>query len=78
MFCCFFFFPSQSEEASPQETTKNFLGNSLSPTSILLHSSWHGEEIKMGDGKISACFLLTAFDDSENWEEQQEAADSIT
>lgn len=31
----------------------------------------------MGDGKISACFLLTAFADSEIWE-QQEGADSIT
>ena len=32
----------------------------------------------MGDGKISACFLLDAFADSEIWEEQQAAADSIT
>lgn len=33
--------------------------------------------MKMGDGKISACFLFAAFADSEIWE-QQAAADSIT
>lgn len=32
--------------------------------------------MKMGKGKISACFLLVAFADSEIWEQQ--AADSVT
>lgn len=73
-----FFSPLTIKRGISSRNHKNFLGNSLCPTSILLHSSWHGERMKMGDGKISACFLLTAFADSEIWGEQQEVADSIT
>lgn len=76
--CLLFFFFSTIKRGFSSRNHKNFLSNSLRPTSILFHSSWHGEGMKVGDGKITACFLFAAFADSEIWEEQQEAADSIT
>lgn len=49
------FFPPTIKRGFSSRNHKNFLSNSLYPTSILLHSSWHGEGTKVGDGKISAC-----------------------
>lgn len=57
--------PNASPNASPLEATKTSSVTPCVPTSNLAHSSWHGEGMKMGDGKISACFLLAAFADSE-------------
>lgn len=71
-----FFFGAKPNTS--QEATKTSSVTPQVPTSILLHSSWHGQGRELGDGKISAYFLFVTFADSEIWEEQQAATDSIT
>lgn len=43
-------FHNAKPNASPLAATKTSSVTPCVPTSILLHSSWHGEGMKMGDG----------------------------
>lgn len=68
----FFLLPCEKPSASSLETT-TFLVTPHIHTQLLLHYSWHREGMRMGDGKISACFLLLTQKLEKNKQQQQTA-----